>query len=364
MAELSVLPVKIGILGCAEIARKLSRAIHLVPEDVCISAIGSRSESKAIQFAAANGFPVSAKVYGSYDAVLEDPDVDAIYMPLPTSLHLKWAVLAAQKQKHLLVEKPVAMHVDELDAILEACDDNGVQYMDGTMLQHHPRSAKMREYLDDAEHFGQLRSIISCFTFAASPDYLANNIRTKPDLDGLGALGDIGWHCIRSILWAADFELPKFAIALPGPVLNKAGVIISCGASLHWEDGKTATLHCSFLENLTMDVTLVGTKGTLHMHDFNIPFEEGRATFSTGTKLGFNDLSTGWSLKHTEHTVTTDLPQECLMLKEFSRLVANIKSNGAKPEKKWATYSRKTQLTMDAIKESVYNGFQKVEIAG
>lgn len=113
-----------------------------------------------------------------------------------------------------------------------------------------------------------------------------------------------------------------------------------------------------------MDVTLVGTKGTLHMHDFNIPFEEGRATFSTGTKLGFNDLSTGWSLKHTEHTVTTDLPQECLMLKEFSRLVANIKSNGAKPEKKWATYSRKTQLTMDAIKESVYNGFQKVEIAG
>nr|BAA03455.1 AX110P [Daucus carota]prf//2004427A embryogenesis-associated protein [Daucus carota] len=361
MAELSVLPVKIGILGCAEIARKLSRAIHLVPEDVCISAIGSRSESKAIQFAAANGFPVSAKVYGSYDAVLEDPDVDAIYMPLPTSLHLKWAVLAAQKQKHLLVEKPVAMHVDELDAILEACDDNGVQYMDGTMLQHHPRSAKMREYLDDAEHFGQLRSIISCFTFAASPDYLANNIRTKPDLDGLGALGDIGWHCIRSILWAADFELPKFAIALPGPVLNKAGVIISCGASLHWEDGKTATLNCSFLENLTMDVTLVGTKGTLHMHDFNIPFEEGRATFSTGTKVGVQMICQPGGRSSTPSIRSLlILPQECLMLKEFSRLVANIKSNGAKPEKKWATYSRKTQLTMDPIKESVLQmGFQK-----
>jgi predicted dehydrogenase len=65
-----------------------------------------------------------------------------------------------QKQKHLLVEKPVALHVTELDAILEACEDNGVQYMDGTMLQHHPRSAKMSEFLDNKEKFGELRHLI------------------------------------------------------------------------------------------------------------------------------------------------------------------------------------------------------------
>lgn len=184
----------------------------------------------------------------------------------------------------------------------------------------------------------------------------------KPDLDALGALGDVGWYCIRSILWAADFELPKSVIALRGPIFNKAGVIMSCGASLYWEDGKVATFHCSFLENLTMDVTAIGTKGTLHFHDFVIPFEENKASFTTATESGFNELVTGWVPKPSEHTVVTDLPQESRMVREYSRLVASIKTNGLKPEKKWPTLSRKTQLVLDAVKKSIENGFGTVEV--
>ncbi|CAK9161803.1 unnamed protein product [Ilex paraguariensis] len=354
-------PIRFGILGCAEIARKVSRAIKL-STNATLYAVGSRSIEKASRFASANGFPPSAKIYGSYEAVLDDPDVDAVYVPLPTSLRVRWIVLAAQKKKHVLSEKPVALNVKELDVILEACESNGVQFMDGTMWMHHPRAAKMREFLSDPGRFGVLKSVHSCFTFAADPDFLENDIRVKPDLDALGALGDVGWYCIRAILWAADFELPKSVIALHGSVFNKAGVIVSCGASLCWEDGKVATFHCSFLANLTMNVTFVGTKGTLHLNDFVVPFEENKASFTAGTESWFTELVTGWLAKPSEHTVVTDLPQEALMLKEFSRLVGSIKNNGLKPEKKWPTLSRKTQLVLDAVKASIDGGLVAVEV--
>ncbi|KAL3504622.1 hypothetical protein ACH5RR_034463 [Cinchona calisaya] len=353
--------IKFGILGCAEIARKVSRAITLSPYST-LYAVGSRTFEKAAKFAKDNGFPASAKVYGSYDAVLDDPDVDAVYVPLPTSLHIKWAVLAAHKKKHLLLEKPAALNVKELDVILEACESNGVQFMDATMWMHHPRTAQMKDFLNDSQRFGQLKSVHSVFTFAADPDFLENDIRVKPDLDALGALGDLGWYTTRAILWAADFELPKSVIALRGPVFNEAGVILSCGASLYWEDGKVATFHCSFISNLTMDITATGTKGYLHLHDFVVPFEEDKASFSTSVESGFTGFLTGWVPKPSEHVVTTDLPQEAQMVKEFSRLVGSIKTERAKPEKKWPTLSRKTQLILDAIKVSIDRGFESVDV--
>lgn len=184
----------------------------------------------------------------------------------------------------------------------------------------------------------------------------------KPDLDALGALGDAGWYCIRSILWAADYELPKKVIALQGPVFNEAGVLLSCGSSLYWEDGKIATFYCSFLSNLTIDLTATGTKGTLHLHDFVIPFQEKEATFSASSETWFTELVTGWLPLPSEHVVVTDLPQESLMVRQFASLVRTIKENGSKPEKKWPTVSRKTQLVLDAVKASIDRGFEAVEI--
>ncbi|GAB4861047.1 hypothetical protein Ancab_036206 [Ancistrocladus abbreviatus] len=151
-------PIRFGILGCADIARKLSRAIKLAP-NVAIHAIGSRSVQKAREYAESNGYPPSTKIYGSYEEVLDDPDVDAVYIPLPTVLHLRYAVLAAEKKKHVLLEKPVAPNVAELDKILEACEANGVQFMDSTMWMHHPRTAKMKEFLSDPQRFGHLQIV-------------------------------------------------------------------------------------------------------------------------------------------------------------------------------------------------------------
>lgn len=159
-AESPPSPVRFGIVGCANIARKVSRAILLSPNSTIV-AIGSRSLEKAAAFAKNNGFPAAAKAYGSYDAVLDDPDVDAVYVPLPTSLHLHWAVLAARKKKHVLLEKPVALNVGELDEILAACESSGVQYMDATMWMHHPRTAEMKAFLSDAQRFGRIKAV--CF---------------------------------------------------------------------------------------------------------------------------------------------------------------------------------------------------------
>ncbi|KAK7315402.1 hypothetical protein VNO77_33948 [Canavalia gladiata] len=353
--------IRFGVIGCADIARKLSRAVTLAP-NATLYAVGSRSLDKAQSFAAANGFPDGAKVYGSYEAVLDDPNVDAVYVPLPTSLHVRWAVLAAHKKKHVLLEKPVALNASEFDQIIEACESNGVQLMDGTMWMHHPRTASMKDFLSDAHRFGQLKSIHTCFTFAADADFLENDIRVKPDLDALGSLGDEGWYCIRAILWAANYELPKTVLALCKPELNQAGVILSCGATLYWEDGKVATFYCSFLSNLVMDITVVGTKGTLHVHDFIIPYEEKEASFYAATESGFDDLVTKWGSQPSKHIVKTDIPQEARMVSEFARLVADIKFNNCKPEKKWPTISRKTQLVLDAVKASIEKGFEPVQI--
>lgn len=169
MAEDNRTPIRFGIMGCAEIARKVSRSILLSPNST-LYAVASRSLQKAKNFAVNNSLPDKVLIFGSYEELLNDPCVDAVYMPLPTTLHLKWAVLAAQKKKHLLLEKPTALDVGELDQILEACGSNGLQFMDGSMWYHHPRTAKMKELISDSKLFGHIKSV--------STNYFMNRIET------------------------------------------------------------------------------------------------------------------------------------------------------------------------------------------
>ncbi|CAN6484782.1 unnamed protein product [Victoria cruziana] len=352
--------VRFGVMGCAGIARKVCRAIRL-SHSARLVAVASRSLEKALRFAAENEFPEDARAYGSYEELLDDPAVDAVYVPLPTSLHRRWVTAAARKGKHVLVEKPAALDAAELEEMLRECESNGVQFMDGTMWMHHPRTARMKALLNDAAQFGDLRWVHASSTFHGSGDFLENDIRVKPHLDGLGALGDTGWYCIRGILWAFNYQLPKTVTALPGTIFNKDGVILACGSSMNWNDGRSATFYCSFLSHSSMDLSFHGSKGSLQLKDFIIPFEESSASFLLSVNLGLNELHTGWTSKPKEFEVVNELPQEAFMIEELSRLVRAIRSSGSPSDPMWPDICLKNQLVLDAVKKSIEQGCKSVQ---
>ncbi|KAM3328033.1 putative oxidoreductase like [Capsicum galapagoense] len=356
-------PIHFGIIGCAEIARKVSRAIYLSPNST-LHAIASRSIEKANNFAIKNNLlSNSLKIYGSYSELLDDPLVDAVYMPLPTSLHFHWAICAAEKKKHLLLEKPTALNVEELDKIVDACEKNGVQFMDASMWYHHPRTCKMMEMILDSKLFGHVKAIHSSSSYSPGQEFLENDIRVKPDLDALGALGDAGWYCIGAILWAMNQTLPTTVTALPGVARNSAGVISTCSASLYWEKEETvATFYCSFVSHETMDLRVYGSNGTCYLYDFIIPFDENSASFNFTSGAKFVDLHIGWNVKPQVVEVASQLPQEALMIQEFASLVKAIKVSRSKPESKWPRTSRLTQLVLDAVNKSIDTGLQPVHM--
>ena len=122
----------------------------------------------------------------TYDELLKRPDVDAVYIPLPTGIRREWVVKAANAGKHVLCEKPCGPDAGELRAMLDACKANGVQFMDGVMFMHGKRLPLLRLVLDDGETVGQLRRITSQFSFAAGDDFLSGNIRVSKAMEPLG----------------------------------------------------------------------------------------------------------------------------------------------------------------------------------
>jgi predicted dehydrogenase len=202
-----------GIVGCADIAKKFVRSIKQCSHSRLV-AIGSRSIEKAQQFAQECEVTqeCGVQVYGSYQQVLDDPYVQAVYLPLPTTLHLEWVTLAANAGKHILIEKPVALSAEDFQKMILVCKQNNVFIMDGTMFMHHPRTAALQEILQTPEA-GIMRRVNACFNFSTDAEFLQTNIRVKSDGDPLGVLGDLGWYCIR--LGIVAFSRGSKSIAQP-----------------------------------------------------------------------------------------------------------------------------------------------------
>lgn len=191
-----------------------------------------------------------------------------------------------------------------------------------------------------------------------TPAFFTDNIRIKADLDGLGALGDLGWYCARAILWAYDYELPELVTALPDTKFNRDGVLLSCKACLQWKNGRSATLHCSFLLNMVMKVSVYGSSRTLEVEDFVIPHQEHDSQFGVQRLTMFEPLDLGWKKPMEETSVTVDAPQEFLMIRKFSSLVKAIKDGGGSqgPDPFWPSITRKTQQLLNTINSSIQNG--------
>ncbi|MBE7683155.1 Gfo/Idh/MocA family protein [Paenibacillus sp. P13VS] len=180
-----------GILGSASIAKGSVIPGLQQSELNEVAAIASRDEEKAKQTADQLGIP---QAYGSYEALLEDDSIDAVYIPLPNHLHREWTIRAAEAGKHILCEKPLALTEQEAREMAQACDDAGVLLAEAFMYRHHPRYDQIRNVIASGE-IGEIRGIHSTFSFNNSGS--AGNVRFKREWGG-GALYDIGCYSISA----------------------------------------------------------------------------------------------------------------------------------------------------------------------
>jgi predicted dehydrogenase len=178
-----------GVISTSNIGRAAVNPAIQASSNGELLAVASRNEETAREFATKAGLP---DYYGSYEALLDDERIDAVYIPLPNSLHREWTVKAAEKGKHILCEKPLALNAAQCDEMQRAAEANGVRLMEAFMYRFHPQTEKVVEMVRKGV-VGDLRFIRSAFTFRlTNPD----NIRLNPELGG-GALMDVGCYCVN-----------------------------------------------------------------------------------------------------------------------------------------------------------------------
>jgi predicted dehydrogenase len=284
--------LRIGFLSTAGIGRKNWKAI-LHSGNCVVSAVASRDARKSHEFIrqcqAAHPFPRVPAAFGSYDALLASPEVDAVYVPLPTALRREFVVRAAAAGKHVLCEKPCAANVAELEAMLAACNKNSVQFMDGVMFMHNPRLARVRQALDDSPDVGPIRRIASAFTFSPNADFSRTNIRANGALEPAGCLGDLGWYCLRFSLWALRWQMPE---SVTGKILSQSENLpgrpsspMEFAGTLYYPDGVTAEFYASFRAAKQQWAHVGGQNGWLRMPDFVQPFNSYEPGFELNEKM-------------------------------------------------------------------------------
>ena len=346
-----------GIFGAANIARKNWKAIRLA-ENATLVAVASREPARAKEWLDANQaecpFP-APPVACTYDELLARPDVDAVYIPLPTGVRREWVVKAASAGKHVLCEKPCGPDANELRAMIDACNANNVQFMDGVMFMHGKRLPLLRTVLDDGETVGQLRRIVSNFSFAAGDDFLTGNIRVNTALEPLGALGDLGWYNIRFALFVMKYALPE---KVSGRMItaHASGVPLEFSGELFFPGGVTASYYCSFQTELQQWAHVSGTKGSVSVPDFVLPFYGCESQFIADRPV-FNVNGTRYHWEShpkrfavTEYSDGAPDAQETNMIRTFSTLAL-----GGKPDPMWPDVALKTQLVLDACLASARN---------
>ena len=356
-------PLRIGIMGTAHIAGKNRRG--MVAGGLHVSAIASRDIVKATAWAdeavACGDLPNRPIPYGSYDALLASPEIDAVYIPLPCGLHIQWVIAAAAAGKHILVEKPAAASVTELEEMVAACRAANVCILDGTMFHHHPRNQRMAEIFRDTTTFGPVGRVTSGFSFRGDDEFLKNNIRTSQALERFGALGDLGQYCIRFGLWVYSWELPSSVRAI-AHVLNQDHVPMDLSATFTYEKGgpdngpRTILIDNAFTLAFRQWAEIIGTQSRLRLEDFTIPTSHTQATFLV-TRNPNLDASHSNCLAE-EERVDCPSNQEAEMWKAFAAHIE--KGNGFSDE--WASWTLKVQACLDAAMESMQSDGAKVQI--
>ena len=255
-------PLRIGVLGAARIApMALIRPAREVPE-AAIVAVAARDESRAARFAAKHGIP---RVHPSYDALLADPAVDAVYNPLPNGLHCGWTLKALEAGKHVLCEKPMAANAGEAERMAAAAEKAGRVLDEAFHWRCHPLAGRMKEILDSGE-IGAVRHVEASLCI---PFLLPGDIRYRLDLAG-GATMDTGCYTVSVVrhLAGAEPEVLSARAKLSSPDVDRY-----MQADLRFPGGATGRVTCSLFSAklLSIGAKVIGEKGRLSVFNMIAP---------------------------------------------------------------------------------------------
>lgn len=322
-------PIRFGILGTAKIARTVAPMISAAASAQLV-AVASRSREKAQAFAAEFAIP---NALAGYEELLKNDQIDAVYIPLPPSMHCEWVMRLAAAGKHILCEKPLAMDVAEVDRMQAACRHHQVVLLDGVMWYHTARARRIREIVQSRE-LGATRQITSAFTFPGE-QMAAANLRWNRALGG-GSLLDLGWYCVGATLWLTD--------ALPRQVFATADFRHDVDQRLHalmwFDDGCMASFECGFTAVKRRWLEVAGTTAALNCDDFTRPWSPEEPAIRTTDGDG-----------RVTRQVIHHPSQEICMVQEFCRLIHEQQT--VHP---WLKLSRNTQHVCDLLGQSARTG--------
>jgi predicted dehydrogenase len=248
-------PLRLGILSTARIAERIVGGAGGA-DGVELAAVGSRDQAKADAYAAEHGIP---RAHGSYEALLEDPEVDAIYNPLPNALHVPWSVRALEAGKHVLCEKPMARDPAQVDEAFDAAERAGRVLMEAFMWRFHPATEQLVRLVSEGA-IGNLRLVRCSFGFDIVG--VDENVRWSGELEG-GALMDVGCYCVSALrlLCGEPERVSGEAVA------GGAGVDARFAGVLRFADDVLGLFDCGMDVTPLFGIEVVGDRGLLRSSD-------------------------------------------------------------------------------------------------
>lgn len=249
--------LRFGVLSTASIARSAFIPGVQNARRAEIAAVASRDYAKAKDTAEQFDIP---KAYGTYEELLKDPDIDAVYIPLPNHLHKEWTIKAAKAGKHVLCEKPSALSPEEASEMVEACREAGVIFSEAFMYRYHPKHRRVREIIEEGE-IGQIRAIHGCFTY----NHIENkeNVRYKKTMGG-GAIYDVGGYPIS----AARMILGEEPLAVSVQALfseEHDHVDVMATGLVEFPNGVGLTFDCGMWAAPRCTLEIVGSLGRIEL---------------------------------------------------------------------------------------------------
>jgi predicted dehydrogenase len=327
--------IKWGVLGNAEIARVCVIPAIQKSRNGMVHGLATRSPENASQVVSNNNI---TQVYHSYDDLLADPYIDAVYIPLPNHLHHTWTLKALAADKHVLCEKPLACNGREAQEMADAAAAAELFLMEGIMYRFHPRNQLIRDMVSLGK-IGTVSLVRSSFCYRMDEEILAkgNNARLKAGMGG-GALLDVGCYSVSVARWFMGME-PTAVQAQA--IYHSSGVDMHLVGSLRFAENGLAAIEASFITSLQQTYSVLGSEGAIELpHDAFIPWDK-EATFTVRGK----DQEVGQ--KH----VTPGADEYQLMVEHFADAILGKETLALTPEE-----SVRNMRVLDGLAEAAQTG--------